>query len=137
MKAEPINNVKLTSYLAESDGVIRTLIALEVLYRSGKDLQETMRRIFAETWIYKIIVAFMTYGPMHKAELCLRLFPDQKDKHYMLSRSNQVFSAFNYLVDNRIIVLVDDFKHKKVYDISPEYKPILRATLKGEILAVL
>lgn len=127
----------LSSVIGLEDSRIRFLIALETLSRSGKDFQEVLRKIFSVTWIYKILIAFMTYGPMHKAELCLKLFPDSEDSHYKLSRSNQVLSAFNYLLDIGIIIVVKDFGHKKVYYISSSYKPILRALFWGDVFAQL
>ena len=138
MKAEAINKLGLISgYVGKDDGLIRSLIALEIISRSGVDLRETIRKIFSETWVYQILKAFMVYGPMHKAELCLKLFPSQNDRHYKLSRSNQILDAFNSLLDNGIIVLVEDLGQKKIYDISPNYELILRAFFCGEVIALI
>ena len=136
--AEVTNKLEIiSSSVGMDDGLIRSLIALEVISRSGVDLRETIGKIFSETWVYQILKVLMFYGPMHKANLCVKLFPNQNDRHYKLSRSNQILDAFNSLLDNGIIVLVEDLGQKKIYDISPNYELILRAFFCGEVIALI
>lgn len=137
MKVEHHNKFGILSSLMESDDLIRVLITIETLSRSGKDFQELISRLFGRTWEFKILDLFMKYGPMNKAQVCLKLFPNLKDGHYKLSRSNQVSSAFDNLLNNSIIVVVKDFGKKKIYDISLSYKPILQAIFHGNIFALL
>ncbi len=123
--------------LLESDSHIRVLIMLEILQRSGLDFQEVMKNLFSRTWEYKILEAFMKYGQMHKAEICSKLFPKLNDSHYKLSRPNQVSRAYNNLLNNSILIEVEDFGRKKIYDVSPSYKPVLQAIFIGNIFALL
>jgi hypothetical protein len=117
------------------DSQVRALIALEVLYRSRKDLQEILRKIFSRTWEYKILEALLKFGPMNKAQLCLKLF-SKKGMHYSLSRSSsEVFHAFNYLLNRSILVVVKSFGKKRIYDVSSEYKLILELIFHGSIFA--
>ena len=138
MKAEVTNKLRIISgYVNKDDSLIRSLIAIEIISRSGLDLSENIRIIFSETWIYKILKAFIVYGPMYKAELGLRLFPNEKDRHYKLSRSNQILDAFNYLLDNGLINIVEDLGQKKIYYITPSYEIVIRALFYGDVIALL
>jgi len=138
MKAEKQTKlVMLSSIVGIDDGLIRAFLVLEILSRSGKDFQELICRLFGRTWEYKILELLIKNGQMHKNKICLMLFPDRKDVHYILSRPNQITYAFDYLLDKGIIILVKDYGNKKIYDISPIYKPILRTLFCGEVLALL
>lgn len=137
METERYDKFKIFSPSIDSDGLIRALIVIETLSRSGKDFKELISKLFGRTWEFKILELFVKFGPMHKAQLCLKLFPHQKDSHYKLSRSNEISHAFDHLLDKSIVVLVKDFGKKKIYDISSSYRPTLQAIFYGNIFALL
>jgi len=140
MKDAHNNLERFSSLISLNDGMIRLLIVLlsiETVSRSGNDFRELISKLFGRTWEFRILELLMKFGPMHKAQLCLKLFPDLNDSHYKLSRSNEISRAFKHLFDNAIIVVVKDLGHKKIYDISPSHKPVLRAIFYGNIFALL
>ncbi len=127
MKTSFDDKLGILSYLAYlDDRLIRVLAFLEIICRSKTDFQGMFRNIFGRTWEHKFLRLLINNGPMNKAQLCSKLFPKLRDSHYKLSRTNEVSSAFNYLLKNRIIAVVEERGRMKLYDISPEYKPILR-----------
>jgi hypothetical protein len=106
-------------FLLEDD-FIRILIFLEILVRSRNEFIKFIKKIFSETWEFKILEAFLKHSPMNKSKLSFVLF-HAKGRHYKLSRSNPVYNAFKRLLTNKIIV-----EEGNLYDINADYKLILR-----------
>lgn len=123
----------LSSLVDLDDRLIRVLAFLEMICRSKTDFQEVFRKIFGRTWEHKFLRLFIDNGPLNKAQVCSKLFPKLRDSHYKLSRTNEVSRAFNYLLKNGIVVLVEERGRAKLYDISPEYKQIIRVMFFGDV----
>lgn len=102
---------------------IRVLIFLEILARARVDFIIYLRKIFGETWEFKILDALLKHGPMNKSKLAFLLF-GSRGRHYKLSRRNPVYTAFNRLLIQKIII-----QKNNLYDVNAGYKLILQRLL--------
>jgi len=107
------------------DKSIRILIASEIVARSTKEFFKFLRRLFGQTWEFKILKVLMRNGPMNKSQIAFAIFK-MRGKHYMLSRSTPLKRSFNHLIKVKIIVIKKDLGRVKFYAINDIYKPYLQ-----------
>jgi len=109
------------------DGLIRILVILEVLARSIKDFSKFLRRLFGQTWEYRILEALVKEGPMNKSQIASII--SGKNRSYKLSRKSPVNTAFTHLLMENIIVVKKDYGHVKIYYVNKNFEPILKVII--------
>ncbi len=105
---------------------LNVLTLLKILEKSKEDFLITFKKLFSETWEYKILQAIIKSGqPINRFQLSLLLFPSE-GKHYKLYRKKDpVYNALTRLVENGILITVKG-KSYELFDIRKRYKSIVK-----------
>ena len=102
---------------------LRAYLFAELLLRSKRDFSTQFRSFFGETWEFKILEVLTRRGSTNKRELSFELY--KKDKHYNLSRSNDVKKALDCLTSNGVL-RIERKGNGKYYSIDEGLIPLIR-----------